>query len=104
MSEEKQIEEMASILENAKIDALATIGSMNHGFGVWYAQALYNAGYRKQSDGAWITFHCTNGGKSKRGRTIIYKTYTCDACGKTNGRHKTNYCPNCGAKMKGGAE
>ena len=56
---------------------------------------------RKQSEGAWITHHCTNGGTSPRGRTIIYKTYTCDACGTSNGRHKTNFCPNCGAKMKG---
>lgn len=48
-----QIEEMAEVLENAKIDARATIGSMNNGFGVWYAQALYNAGYRKHSE--WIS-------------------------------------------------
>lgn len=42
----------------------------------------------------------------KRGhwKTYIYKIYTCDACGKTNGRHETNYCPNCGAKMDGGEE
>lgn len=50
---EKQIEEMAKVLENAKIDAHATIGSMNRGFGVWYANALYTAGYRKQSE--WIS-------------------------------------------------
>lgn len=36
----EQIEEMAEVLEKAKIDALATIGSMNNGFGMWYAQAL----------------------------------------------------------------
>ena len=27
-------------------------------------------------------------------------TYTCDRCGCTHSRSK--YCPNCGAKMKGG--
>jgi rubrerythrin len=59
-------------------------------------------GYRKQSEGAWITTHFSNDGQSPRGRTIIYKTYTCDVCGKSNGRRKTPYCPNCGAKMKGG--
>ena len=48
--QEKQIEEMAEVLENAKIEAHATIGSMNNGFGVWYAQALYNAGCRMQGE------------------------------------------------------
>lgn len=62
------------------------------------------SGYRKQSEGHWMTNHCTNGGRSSKGRTIIYKTYTCDICGYSNGRRKTNFCPNCGAKMKGGAE
>ena len=52
-SREKQIEEMADLLENAKMDARATIGSMNHGFGIWYASALYTAGCRKQS--GWIS-------------------------------------------------
>jgi hypothetical protein len=55
MSEKTQIEEMANVLEKAKIDALATIGSMNHGFGMWYAKALYNDGYRKQSEAEWIS-------------------------------------------------
>ena len=94
--QEKQIEEMASILENAKIDALATIGSTNHGFGVWYAQALYNAGYRKQSDGKWVLVGYGNG------RAIHWK---CSECGYEtldvdNG--DTNFCPNCGADMRGG--
>ena len=57
-----------------------------------------------RNKGHWMTYHCTNDGRSPRGRTIIYKTYTCDACGTSNGRRKTPYCPNCGAKMKGGAE
>ena len=68
MSEEKQIEEMADILEKAKINALATIGSMNEGFGMWYATALYNADYRKQSVGEWVT------------KGDIFKTYHCSVC------------------------
>ena len=56
--------------------------------------------HMKKSDGHWITHHCTNGVKSARGRTITYKTYTCDACDKSNGRRKTKFCPNCGARMK----
>lgn len=38
---------------------------------------------------------------SPMGRTIKCKKVTCSACGKSNGRSKTNYCPNCGAKMDG---
>lgn len=28
----------------------------------------------------------------------------CNQCGISHGVHKTNFCPNCGANMKGGAE
>lgn len=28
--------------------------------------------------------------------------YRCTACGRRGGDTKTNYCPNCGAKMDGG--
>lgn len=45
MNEEKEIEEMAEVLEQAKINALYTIGSLNNGFGHWYANALFSAGY-----------------------------------------------------------
>ena len=100
MSKEKQIEEMASILENAKIDALATIGSMNHGFGRWYAQALYNAGCRKQSEGEWVDQY--NG-------EYANQLYKCSVCGET--AHSdgdrwflSRYCPRCGARMGGGEE
>ena len=92
MSEEKQIEEMASVLENAKMDALATIGSMNHGFGRWYAQALYNAGCRKQSEGKWIPHRF-----DKNGRPISWYCSNCRGIGD-----HSSYCSHCGAKMKGG--
>ena len=49
--------------------------------------------------GEWVTKDCIS--ISKRGRTIHYSTYKCSVCGKWHGRHKQNYCPNCGAKMKG---
>lgn len=50
--------------------------------------------------GEWISKDCIS--KSKRGRTIHYSTYKCSVCEKWNGRHKENYCSNCGAKMDGG--
>lgn len=67
-----------------------------------YAKRAYEKGYRKQSDGEWVANRHIS--VSKRNRTIHYETYKCSVCGTWNGRHKTTYCPNCGAKMKGGAE
>lgn len=39
--------------------------------------------------------------RAPNGRKILYEIKTCSVCGKTHGRHKPNYCPNCGAKMNG---
>ena len=50
MTREKQIEEMAEVIEQARIKATDTTNSMNYGFGGWYAKELYNAGYRKASE------------------------------------------------------
>lgn len=50
MSKQKQIEEMAKDLEQAKDWAMGTVGSLNNGFGGWYGVYMYNQGYRKQSD------------------------------------------------------
>ena len=92
MSKEKQIEEMVSDLENhtCMSQFQAEIAS----------RMLYQLGYRKQSEGEWVANpHISI---SKRGRTIHYATLKCSVCGKWNGRKKQKYCPNCGAKMKGG--
>ncbi len=67
------------------------------------ARLLVKDGYRKQSEGEWIVDYNTSKTPSARGRIMYYETYTCSKCGKSNGRKKSNYCPNCGAKMKGGA-
>lgn len=100
MSKEKQIEEIMDVIMGAElVFPKANLPLLD--IEKYIAEHLYNAGYRKQSEGRWMVYHCTNGGHSQKGRTIIYKTYTCDACGKSSGRHKTNFCPNCGAKMKG---
>lgn len=47
---QKQIEEMAKDLEEAKYWAIGTVGSMNNGFGGWYGSYMYKKGYRKASD------------------------------------------------------
>lgn len=95
MGKEKQIEDMARITK-AHCELDNQCGSCH-----WetcndcFAEILYNAGYRRQSEGEWISNEL--GG---------YKyAFYCNECGWVDGypfndRHK--YCPNCGAKMKGG--
>ena len=47
---QRQIEEMAKDLEQAKYWAMGTVGSLNNGFGGWYGAYMYNQGYRKASE------------------------------------------------------
>ena len=119
MSREKQIEEMAKITANAieemvckKCEDCRWNGSGSKDADCTdyvCAEALYNAGYRKQSEGEWIDQH--NG---KYDNPI----YVCSLCRKGTllkpdidelGNMKmiqalSTFCPNCGAKMKGGGE
>lgn len=94
---EKQIEEMVHLLNMGLRPAKETYGTDE------IAKILYNAGYRKQSVGHWVI--------------IEYDYFTCSECGEyypsdcdytqqakervANG-DVPNFCPNCGAKMKGG--
>ena len=59
-----------------------------------YAEALYNAGYRKQSEGGWI----------KDQESKFEHRYHCSVCNFYLIGEPTKYCEDCGAKMKGGAE
>ena len=97
MSRDKQVEEMARVMVDSDNKDVADTLSL---FFVRLSEALYNAGYRKQTEGEWLS--TTNITISERGRRINSTLYICSACRKSNGRHKTNYCPHCGAKMKGG--
>jgi hypothetical protein len=63
------------------------------------AEAFYNAGYRKQVEGEWL--------ERKGERWIgseVCETYTYYSCSICEGEslRRTNHCPNCGVKMKGG--
>lgn len=51
---ENEIKELASVLEQARERAGNTAGSMNRGFGMWYAQELAKADYGKIPDGAVV--------------------------------------------------
>ena len=80
------------------------------------AEKMTAKGYRKQSEGEWEWFEEWNPSTTEHPRE-------CDDCGWRCGECKTaladivggywddpdekpnlNFCPNCGAKMKGGAE
>ena len=92
MSSEKQIEEMAKLTCNSQRSCYEgdCIGSEICAVRE-NCEKLYNAGYRKQSEGEW---------KKIDG---FPKHRFCSRCGKGN-RTQPNFCPHCGAKMKGGAE
>lgn len=99
MSKEKSIEatEVFSILS-------ATINGANFDDLCDAAHRIVHiAGYHKQSEGEWLVSECP---------LTASKKVKCSECGYIEhrgpawniswGMHK--YCPNCGAKMKGGAE
>ncbi len=92
MSKEKQIEEMVKDIPSR----IVAYNSDPKGAHLYIeqrkcvAEAFYNAGYRKQSEGEWII---------KKGG--YYQRLVCSVCEKLS-IATFDYCPNCGAKMKGG--
>ena len=98
MSKEKQIEEMWDIITTDCDRECVGCEFENDKwcFTRFVINKLYNAGYRKQSEGEW--------------KWISDDDCICSACGKVfysadnadAGTSFWKYCPNCGAKMKGG--
>lgn len=105
MSREKQtVEEMAKVIGESLLSVLGV--RLNDDILVRLAEHPYNAGYRKQSEGEWEL----HGNDDDLGSSFF-----CSLCGwnideeafyrsQTNDYEMYNYCPRCGAKMKGGAE
>lgn len=104
MDENKQIEEMALAIcrsrgasngegcERCCTDTVCLYQEI--------ANALHKAGYRKQSEGEWLV--------SKTEQAWNNAEYpierNCSVCGMRRNietQYAWNYCPNCGAKMKG---
>ena len=91
--DKQAIEEMAKVIKSS-LDGLG-IGNFNFTgdeISTMFAKALYNAGYRKQGEGEWII---------KKGG--YYQRLVCSVCEKLS-IATFDYCPNCGAHMRGGAE
>ena len=99
----EQIEEMAECLIDiqqnfneycAKPCRECELGGIVNCENHYKAEALYNAGYRKQSEGEWV----------KAGDGITERVI-CSNCKSEKGSFmRPPFCPNCGAHMKGGAE
>ena len=96
MSKEKQIDEIAKLICNfSQCVCYNSIGECANTECqiVDKAETLYNIGYRKQSEGEWEIV------KGSHGKEIMI----CTNCRHSQDLHATfTYCPNCGAKMKGG--
>ena len=89
MSKEKQIDAVYELISKYH-------EAWKHGEGDWkrgLAERIVDEEYQKQSEGEWIT--------KDLGFTDIY---VCSSCNKSVDFkfQRTLYCPNCGAKMKGG--
>ena len=110
MNEEKQIEEMAKIIEGAITETIQyKQAPANSTEARLEAEALYKEGYRKQVEGEWEfvekeAFWISNMEESLRtGKPTKELMPVCSHCktmfGKIVLQHK--FCPECGARMKG---
>lgn len=86
MNKEKQIDEMVMLMTEGACSSVEDV------------VRLYNAGYRKQSEGEWVDSlkgycQCSNCRTS-------FETLPTTSMFKLNNR----FCRKCGAKMKGGEE
>lgn len=94
MREKKEIEELSDFFYS--VDRTSYLGGpirvMNYNA---LALACYDAGYRRQREGEWEIVKGSNG----------KERMVCSKCRHQQDLASTfTYCPNCGAKMKGGAE
>ena len=101
MSKEKQIEEMAKVIASARgfnctekdrCDSSCPVFKCEGCICYEHSAILYDAGYRKQRGGEWAI----NGVDGN-----IIGNWRCSACNGVSLKD-SNFCPNCGAKMKGG--
>ena len=107
MSREKQIEIIAKVMCGGCANGKECIHTL---CADWHnAEALYNAGYRKQSEGEWVVTDADSGSFGEYAPFIEFKCPKCEnAYGIESGQYGWQYgepipwvsCPLCGAKMK----
>lgn len=90
---QKQIEKIKDTIDSVYGCDCAYYGV--EGFAI--AEALYNAGYRKQDESEWEEVAIVKQGE------IVKRCYECPVCSMLCDTNEP-LCPACGAKMKGGAE
>ena len=103
MNREKQIQDIATILWH--IPNGYNLNSYNDCEVI--AECIYDDGdYHKQSKGVWMPSDFLHEEEDEKDD---WKNYACSLCGyKTEAYYRDvrdigyNFCPNCGAKMKGG--
>ena len=104
MTKEEQIEEMSQNIAYSCIDLVGS-GCCDNNCPRCLAEALYEKVYRKQREGKWVRKACRSGLFS------IDYYFVCTSCDNSfvfNGWDYEDvvsiakYCPNCGARMKGG--
>ena len=95
-AESEQIEEMTKVIDEFCQKEL--YAEFNDDILIRFAGHLYEKGYRKQSEGEWLEIN--DGVLIGDGKHL-----ECSKCGVwKKDKQKSNFCSNCGAKMKGGAE
>ena len=99
MSKEEQIKEIAEITSrDCGTCSNCEYGAMGHGgidcIDYFFAHTIYNAGYRKQSEGENVATHPSSAFECSECHWEDLDLYAADSA--------YNFCPNCGAKMKGG--
>ena len=98
-NEKQAIEEMAKVIEITEQIARDAVGALPSP--TMYAKNLYWHGYRKQIEGEWKEADTIDDGWTQ------YRCSDCDWHTESYYKEKHDlhrFCPNCGAKMKGGAE
>lgn len=116
MSKEKQIEEMAEIMRHSceKECRRNKYGEFDCEY--CEAELLYNAGYRKQSEGKWEWFEVWSPSTPEHPGKCNDCGWECSRCKvalrdmvggywyDASTMPELPFCPNCGARMGGGEE